>query len=55
MFSQLTRLFRTARRDRRVGLTLLMALSGVAILGNTLTFFVFERLADRDISIFDSL
>ena len=55
MFTQLTRLFRTARRDRRVGLTLFLVLTVVAILGNTLTFFFFERLSDRDVGVFDSL
>ena len=55
MFSQITRLIRIVRSDRRVGLTSLLALSGAAILGNTLTFFFFERLSDRDVSIFDSL
>ena len=55
MFYQLTRLVRTLRRKRAVGLGLLLALAGMSVAGNTVTFFVFERLDDRDVTIFDSL
>ena len=55
MFYQLTRFVRTLRRKRAVGLGLLLAFAGMSIAGNTVTFFVFERLDDRDVSIFDSL
>ena len=34
---------------------LLLVLAGMSIAGNTITFFVFERLDDRDVTIFDSL
>ncbi len=58
MFYQLTRIVRTLRRKRAVGLGLLMALAGMSVVGNTVTFFVFERLEDLegpDPTIFDSL
>ena len=57
MFSRIFRLFRVVRRDKRLGLTLLLAVTGLALLGNTLTFYFFERLSDRDppASIFDSI
>ena len=34
---------------------LLLVLAGLSIAGNTITFFVFERLDHRDVTIFDSL
>ena len=34
---------------------LLLVLAGMSIAGNTITFFVFERLDHRDVTIFDSL
>ena len=55
MFYQLTRIVRTLRRKRAVGLGLLLAFAGMSVVGNTVTFFVFERLDDRDVTIFDSL
>ena len=55
MIYSISRLLRRIRRDRRVGLTLLIAVSAAAVLGNTLSFFFFERLADREVSFFDSL
>ena len=55
MFYRLTRFVRSLRRKRTMGLGLLLAIMGVSIAGNTVAFFVFERLDDRDVTIFDSL
>ena len=58
MFYQLTRLVRTLRRKRVVGLGLLLAFAGMSVVGNSITFFVFERLENLespDPTIFDSL
>ena len=55
MFYRLTRIVRTLRRKRAIGLGLLLAVAGMSILGNTVTFLVFERLNDADVTIFDSL
>ena len=55
MFYQVTKFVRGLRRKRTVGLGLLLVLMGVSIVGNTVTFFVFERLDDHDVTIFDSL
>ena len=55
MFYRLTRLARVLRRKRVVGLGVLLAFAGMSIVGNSVTFFVFEGLDDRDVTIFDSL
>ena len=59
MFYQLTRFVRTLRRRRAVGLGLLLAFAGLSVVGNSITFFVFERLKEDlkgpDPTIFDSL
>ena len=55
MFYWLTKVVRGVRRKRALGLGLLLAIAGMSIAGNTVTFFVFERLDDRDVTIFDSL
>ena len=55
MFFRLTRLIRRMRRRRVVGVGLLLAIAAMSIAGNTLTFFFFERLGDRDVTVFDSL
>ena len=55
MFYWLTKVVRGVRRKRALGLGLLLAIAGMSIAGNTVTFFVFERLDDHDVTIFDSL
>ena len=54
MYYRFTKIFRSLRRKRAIGLGLLLAIMGVSIVGNSVTFFVFERLDDRDVTIFDS-
>ena len=55
MFYILRRLIRRMRNRRGVGIGLLLSVAAICIIGNTLTFFFFERLADRDVSLFDGL
>ena len=43
------------RRQRSVGVGVLLAIVAISILGNTLTFFFFQRLDDHDVTFFDSV
>lgn len=54
-FYQLSRFIRRIRNQRSLGIILLLVIVATSIVGNTLTFFFFERLADEKINFFDSL
>ena len=55
MFQSLTRLFRHVRRERKVGLGLLLAVVMASIVANAVSFFFFERSSDPAPTFFDSL
>ena len=55
MFYRIGLLVRRIRHRRGVGITLLLFVAAISIIGNTLTFFFFERMADREVTFFDSL
>ena len=55
MIYTLRYLIRRIRRQRGVGVSILLSTAAVCMVGNTLTFFFFERLAGREFSVFDSL
>ena len=54
MYVSLVRIMRRARRRRVIGLLVILAVLGVSIVGNALTFFVFERSILPDLTIGDS-
>ena len=54
MYVSLVRIMRLARRRRAIGLLAILAVLGVSIVGNALTFFVFERSILPDLTIGDS-
>ncbi len=55
MFYSLNRLLRKVRRRRELGVLFLMAALGISILGNTISFFYFERVIADPPTIWDSL
>ena len=55
MVHSLTRLLRHVRRERRVGLGLLLAIVAISVVANAATFFLFERSSDPAPTFFDSL
>jgi voltage-gated potassium channel len=55
MIFNLGRMLRRVRRQRSVGLLMMLILMSFSILGNALTFFLFERTVDSSLSFADSL
>ena len=55
MYVSLVRIMRQVRRRRALGLTVILMVLGASIVGNALTFFVFERSIQPDLTIGDSL
>ena len=54
MYFSLTRIMRRVRRRRALGLLVILIVLGASIVGNALTFFVFERSVLPDLTIGDS-
>ena len=54
MILTMRRLFNRVRRRRDVGLAVVIAVLGFSILGNSLTFFLFERTVQPELTIGDS-
>ena len=54
MILTMRRLFNRVRRRRDVGLAVVLAVLGFSILGNSLTFFLFERTVQPELTIGDS-
>ena len=54
MYLSLVRIMRRARRRRELGLLAILVVLGGSIAGNALTFFVFERSVQPDLTIGDS-
>ena len=55
MFYSLTRILRKIRRNRELGISLLVAVLLTSIVGNAVTFYLFERTAQPDVTLADSL
>lgn len=54
MILTMRRLFNRVRRRRDVGLAVVLAVLGFSILGNSVTFFLFERTVQPELTIGDS-
>ena len=54
MILTMRRLFNRVRRRREVGLALVLSVLGFSILGNSVTFFLFERTLQPELTIGDS-
>ena len=54
MILTMRRLFNRVRRRRDVGLALVLAVLGFSILGNSVTFYLFERTVQPELTIGDS-
>ncbi len=54
MYYSLSRLLRKLRQQRELGVFFLVAVLVVSVIGNTATFYIFERLADPPPTIWDS-
>ena len=55
MILTMRRLFNRVRRRRDVGLAVVLGVLGFSILGNSVTFFLFERMVQPELSIGDSI
>ncbi len=54
MYFSLVRIMRRVRRRRELGLLVILVVLGASVVGNALTFFVFERSVLPDLTIGDS-
>lgn len=55
MFYSLTRIIRQMRRRKEIGVAVLFGVIAISIVGNTLTFYFFDRAARPEITIWDGL
>jgi voltage-gated potassium channel len=55
MFYSLARVIRQMRRRKEVGVAVLLAVITISIVGNTLTFYFFDRVERPEITIWDGL
>ena len=55
MYYMLTRVIRKLRRNKGIGVGVLLSIIGFSIIGNTLTFYFFDRSVRPEISIWDGL
>ncbi len=55
MFYSLTRMIRQMRRRKEVGVAVLLGVITISIVGNTLTFYFFDRVERPEITIWDGL
>ena len=54
MFYSITRLLRQIRRRRELGIAFLFAVLMLCVVGNTITFYLFDRVAKPDLSFWDA-
>ncbi len=55
MFYSLTRFLRQVRRRKELGISLLLATISISVVGNTLTFYLFEGAVTPGITLWDGL